>query len=145
MSISTTYRREKLKKDIHVRTNDPDAKTLTLSIQANITEDLSIQPLSINFGMVKQGSSTEKEIVITNKSKNPVSIMDIELKMGKMLTISSPHKFTLTPGQTRKLVLTLLPGSKVGIVHGYVVIKTDIEYLPKKTIRVRAKVVADNN
>jgi len=145
VSIPTTYRRGKLKKDIKVVTNDPKAKTLTLSIQANIIEDLCIKPLSINFGIVKQGSSYEKEIVITNKSKNPVSIMDIELKMAKMLTISPPHKFTLAPGQTRKFVLTLVPGSKEGIVHGYLVVKTDIEYLPKKTIRVRAKVVGDNN
>ena len=94
--------------------------------------------------MVKQGSSSEKEILITNKGKNPVSITDIVPRLGNMLTISPPHKFTLAPGQTRKLTLTLLPGSKVGIVHGSVIIKTDIEYLPRKAIRVRARIVAND-
>lgn len=144
VSTPTTLRRGKLKKDIRIATNDPEAKTLTLSIQANIIEDLYIRPLSINFGIVKQGSSSEKDLLITNKGKNLISITDIKPKMVKMLTISPSYKFTLAPGQTRKLVLTFIPGSNVSAVYGSVVIKTDIEYLPEKIIRTRAKIVANN-
>ncbi|MEA3222258.1 MAG: DUF1573 domain-containing protein [Thermodesulfobacteriota bacterium] len=143
--IDTRYRRGKLNKDIRVITNDPDAKTLRLSIQANIVQDLYTQPFPIDFGEVKHGSSYEKEIVITNKGKKPISITEIKISQTKALTISPSDKFTLAPGQTRKFVLTLVPGLKEGKFRGSVIMMTDIEYLPRKIIFVRARVVGDND
>lgn len=142
ISVATFQLRGKYKKDIEIITNDPETKDLTVTIQATIRETLSITPAYVNFGQVRQGSNYVMEIVIANNGKDQVILSRIIANPTEQLTVSPRQRLTLKPGEKKRFMLTFIPGKYRGIVEGSVLIKTDLERMPEKTIYVRAEVVA---
>lgn len=142
ISIATFQLRGKYQKDIEIRTNDPERKDMTVTVQATIQETLSITPAYVNFGKVKQGSNYVMEVVLANNGKDPVTLSHIAANPAEQLSISPRQRLTLKPGERKRFMLTFIPGKYRGIVEGSVLIKTDLERMPEKNISVRAEVVA---
>ncbi|MCD6569737.1 MAG: DUF1573 domain-containing protein [Deltaproteobacteria bacterium] len=144
MKIPTLYYSGKLRKTIHIITNDPNAGTIKLNVSADIKEVLVVRPRYINFGKVKQGSTYKREITLTNKGEKEISITDIVLRPEGVMSIEPTNKITLIPDQEKTFSLLFTPSDKTGQFRGAIIIKTDINYLPKKIIRVQAKPLSNH-
>ncbi|MBN2298061.1 MAG: DUF1573 domain-containing protein [Deltaproteobacteria bacterium] len=139
--MSTRGYTKTLSKQIKIKTNDKDAGTVILAMKAEILEILSVTPAFVNLGKVEAGSIKNSEITLLNKGKATVSISRVTAKPESIITVSPDQAFILKPGEDKRLELTFNSGSSKGHTGGYVTLETDIEYLPKKIIRVRAQVV----
>jgi hypothetical protein len=142
MSVSTSYFSSgKVKKTIHVITNDPENKEITLNLSFDVNETLVVRPLSINFGKVSKGDTYKKEITISNKDEKPLSITDIKTSPDKILRIRGEKKFTLKP-KKRKTVTLLFAPNEAKAFFGTVTIITGTDPAENKVIRVQAEVTA---
>lgn len=141
MKMSTYAYTSDLFKEIKIETNDPKADLIVLTMKARVFETLKVSPRLVNFGMVPQGQSESRELIVANVSKKPLKITKIEATPSELFAVSS-EPFTLKPGQSRKIDVKFSPGSSDGVVGGNVILETDLSYLTKKTIHVRAEVRA---
>jgi len=141
VGISTRGYTKTLSKQIKIRTNDRDAGTVILTMNARILEILSVDPPFVNLGKMAPGTIQGREVTVLNKGKDPVSISRITARPESTIGISPEQAFTLKPGEARKFEITFNSGALRGHAGGYVTLDTDLEYLPKKIIRVRAQVV----
>lgn len=140
VSISTRGYTKTLNKKIKIQTNDPDSSTVILTMRAKILEMLSVNPKMINLGKVFQGSSHKREFTVINKGKENISITRITTKPDSLVSVDPKEPFVLKPGDGKKFKLMFNSGMSKGHTGGYVSLETDLEYLPKKIIRVRAQV-----
>lgn len=143
VSMSTRGYTKTLNKQIKIQTNDPRAGLLRLTMKAKVHEILSVSPRLVNLGKVQKGSSHTRELQVENKGKDTVSITRIIAKPDTMITIAPAEPFILKPGEEKRFEITFNPGSAKGHTGGYVDLSTDMEYLPRKIIRVRAQVVEE--
>ena len=140
MSIVTKNLRGNYRKNIQVLTNDPAAKEITFSIQANILETLAIMPAYVNFGQVPVGAQKVVEISLSNNGEEPITIKEVSANPAERLRINPQPKLPLKPGEKKQLSLTLMAGKSPGIFDGSVHIKTDSALIPEKIIYVRAEI-----
>ncbi|HPW68886.1 MAG: hypothetical protein WDA72_09490 [Desulfomonilia bacterium] len=140
MKISTRSYTSQVLKHIRVETNDPEAGLVTLTLKAQIVEILKVTPRLVNFGKMLQNQTSVRELLCENQGKDPVRILSVEAKPPALLSLGEQEPFVLNPGQSRKIAMKLSSGSSEGYVHGYVMLKTDLEFLPEKVVRVRADV-----
>lgn len=82
-------------------------------------------------------------MTILNKGEEKISITDIVVKSEGLMSIQPTNRFTLIPGQSKTLSVSFTPSGKPGYFYGSIIIMTDAEYLPKKIIRARAKLLKD--
>jgi hypothetical protein len=143
VSMSTRGYTKTLNKHIKIQTNDPEAGLVKLTMEAQVHEVLSVAPRLVNFGKVYQGSTQTRALRVKTKGKDPITISQITAKPDTMVALSSTKPFTLNPGEERQFELTFNPGTSKGHTGGYISLFTNIEYLPKKIIRVRAQVVEE--
>jgi len=141
VSISTRGYTSTLRKEIKIRTNDRDAGTVALTMNARVLEILSVNPPFVNLGKMAPGTIKSREVTVLNKGKDPVSISRITARPESTIGISPETAFTLKPGEARTMEITFNSGALRGHAGGYLTLETDLEYLPKKIIRVRAQVV----
>ena len=123
-----------------METNDPEASLVTFTLKAKVVEVLKLAPRLVNFGKILQNQTSVREVVCENLGKDPVRVLSVEAKPPTLLSLGEQGLFVLKPGQSRKIAVKLSSGSYEGYVHGYVRIKTDLEFLPEKVVRVRADV-----
>ena len=123
-----------------METNDPEASLVTFTLKAKVVEVLKLAPRLVNFGKILQNQTSVREVVCENLGKDPVRVLSVEAKPPTLLSLGEQEPFVLNPGQSRKIAVKLSSGSYEGYVHGYVRIKTDLEFLPEKVVRVRADV-----
>ena len=140
VSIATTHRRGAYRKDIQVLTNDPVNKEITFSVQATILETLSVMPAYVDFGRVPAGARKVIEISLRNNGSEPLMIKKLIASPAESFHISPPKSFSLKPGEKMQLALTLTASQRTGIIDGFLLIKTDTENLPEKSISVRAEI-----
>ena len=141
VSMSTRGYIKSLHKQIKIQTNDPEAGLVKVTMEAKILEVFSVAPRLVNFGKVHQGTTHSRPLTVKNKGKDPITISKITAKPGTMIVVSPANAFTLSPGEERHFEITFNPGSSKGHTGGYISLFTDIEYLPKKIVRIRALVV----
>ena len=140
MRISTRSYTSQVLKHIRVETNDPEAGLVTFTLKAQVVEIFKVAPRLVNFGKILQNQTSVRELVCENQGGEPVRILSVETKPPTLLSLGEQEPFVLNPGQSRKIAVKLSSGSYEGYVHGYVRIKTDLEFLPEKVVRVRADV-----
>ena len=143
VSMSTRGYTKTLNKDIKIQTTDPQAGLVKLTMKAKIREVLRVAPRMVNFGKVKKGTTHTQALTVKNMGKEPIAIKEISARPDTMVAISPARAFTLNPGEERQFELTFNSGTSKGYTGGYVNLFTDIEYLPRKVIRVRAQVVEE--
>jgi len=104
-----------------------------------------VLPRFIDFRKIKQKSTHQRDIIVQNNGKTPISITDISLELKKLSSISPNDPFILKPGESKTLVLTLSPGTfSKAAIYGSVTFKTDLEDIPKKSTRFRAYIFNEN-
>ncbi len=140
MRISTRSYTSQVLKHIRVETNAPEAGLVTFTLKAQVVEIFKVAPRLVNFGKILQNQTSVRELVCENQGGEPVRILSVETKPPTLLSLGEQEPFVLNPGQSRKIAVKLSSGSYEGYVHGYVKIKTDLEFLPEKVVRVRADV-----
>ncbi len=138
--ISTRSYTSQVLKQIRVETNDPEAGLVTFTLKAQVVEILKVAPRLVNFGKILQNQTSVRELVCENQGKDPVRVLSVETRPPTLLSLGGQEPFVLKPGQSRAIVVKLSSGSSEGYVHGYVRLKTDLEFLPEKIVRVRADV-----
>jgi len=140
VKIPTQGHKGNYRRDIKIKTNDPNNKEIVLIITANINEILSIKPQFIDFGRNKTGTEMSKEIVITNNGQTKITIKGVRVMPSDTSSISpSLEKTVLEPNEQKTIVLKLIPGDKKNYIKGEVVIKTDMNNLDTKNIYFRAE------
>ena len=139
--MSTYAYTANLFKEIKIETNDPKEGLIVLTMKARVFETLKVSPRLVNFGTILQGRSESREVIVENVSKKPLKITKIEATPPELFAVPS-DPFNLKPGQSRKIDIRFSPGQSDGFVGGNVNLETDLSYLPKKTIHVRAEVRA---
>ncbi|MDT8274162.1 MAG: choice-of-anchor D domain-containing protein, partial [Desulfomonilia bacterium] len=127
-------------RQIDIKTNDPDVPEVSVYLQATVVEMLSVNPPILNFGKVKQGLTHTKELTLTNTSKTTLVISGIEGNPPAFLNVSAECPITIEPGQSHTMTVTLAPGSTKSRFHGYISILTELEFLPRKILRVAAQI-----
>jgi len=138
--MSTRSYTNDLIKHVKVETNDPDMNIITFTVQARVLEVFRITPRMVNFGKMLQNETSIREINLENLGKDPIRIMSLEAKPQGLLSVEQTQPFTLDHGQGRKIGLKISSGSSEGFVHGYLNLKTDLDHVPEKIVRVRADV-----
>ncbi len=97
-----------------ITSNDPTNPTLTVPLNgsgtAAATGQLSTNPASLNFGNVATGSSTEKQLVITNAGNAAVKISSVTA-VGAGLTINGAATPTLSPSERMILTASFAPNA----------------------------------
>ncbi|MBN1635719.1 MAG: hypothetical protein JW920_04365 [Deltaproteobacteria bacterium] len=144
IQIATISRKGSFRKDIYLTTNDPDAATAKLSIQADVQEVIVIEPRYINFGMIKAGATHHKAIQVINKGNDPLTITHISANPEQIVQLVPQEEFILAPKEHREILLTLTPVESKKNIYGNLIISTDLEYLPQKSIRFRAQVIPES-
>ena len=143
VSMSTRGYTKTLNKQIKIQTTDPNTGLLTITMRAKVQEILGTTPRLVNLGKVQTESIHTRELMVENKGKDPISISRVTASPDNMVTIAPAEPFTLKPGEEKRFEVTFNSGSAKGHTGGYIDLATDMEYLPKKIIRIRAQVVQD--
>jgi hypothetical protein len=145
VKMSTRSYTNELVKEIRVETNDPERNMITFTMKALVVEALKVTPRLVNFGKMLQGETSTRSITLENRGKEPVRVTSVKAVPPSLLSLGQTDPFILNPGQKRTLDLTVSSGSSEGFVSGYVNLETDLDYLPKKTVRIRAEVKKRQN
>jgi len=143
VTIPTRYIRTRdpyEKNDIMIETNDPDNTLIRLTMRLQVVDVLSISPYTINFGTVKARSETTREIAITNRTKDSISLTKITPAPDTVLSVSHKGGITLKPSETIKVAVTFKPSFPQKRFLGLVQVETSIENLKVKTVQARASV-----
>lgn len=133
-----------LKRVILVETNDPQSPVLNLTVTAHIYTLLQVEPKFIDFGDTRPGSVQQREILVRNRWQKPVTLTQLTVDPVGMASLNPPRVPPLKPETSTKLILTLSPGAYSGPIYGNVTFETDWKNLPRKTIRFRAHVIAND-
>jgi hypothetical protein len=140
VNVPTVNRKGAVKRDVSIETNDPDQKSLRLSIFAQVREALSIEPSSIHFGQVGNGAVAKRTIVFTNNTSEPITVLDTQVSPAGVVAIAPTlKKTTLKPGEIREIEVTLPSRSAAANIEGALIIKTDRKTLPEKKVYIRAE------
>ncbi len=143
VTIPTRYIRTRepyLKNDIFVETNDPDKGLVRLAMKLQVMDVLSMTPEVINFGSVRTGSVNTREVIITNKGKDPITLTRITASPEASLKTSRQGGIKLDPGKSVAVVVTYKPVALQKRFLGLLQVETDLGYFKVKSIRVRASV-----
>lgn len=142
VNIPTKYIRSRdlYTKDIEVETNDKVTPIVRLTMKLKVMDVLVITPQVLNFGDVKPKSVNSREIVITNKSKEPVTLTKITAFPDTVLGVSHAGDVKLDPGKSVTVMVTYKPSAPENRFLGLFQIETTLEELKVKTVQVRASV-----
>ncbi|MDR4509861.1 MAG: DUF1573 domain-containing protein [Candidatus Brocadiaceae bacterium] len=80
--VDVTYRSGKYpgkaNKTISVYSNDPENIIKKLTIKGNIIEEVTVEPKKINFGVIRKGEESTKELIIESIPGKEINIMKLE-------------------------------------------------------------------
>jgi len=141
--VKMTPRSEKYHKEIQVETNDPKADIVILTVKAQVIELMKILPKTLNFRKISPGQSSSLDLTIENTGKKAIKFSKLSTVIvgTNKLTVSPAEPFTLSPGEKKKLEVTLKAGSSTGYISGEIILETNIESLPKTTVHIHAQVI----
>lgn len=141
VTIPTRYIRTREpyeKNDILIETNDPDKGLVRLAMKLQVVDVLTLTPEVINFGSVKRGSVNTREVIIANKSKDPITLTKITASPEASLKTSRQGDITLAPGKSIAVVVTYKPVAPQKRFLGLLQVETDLGYFKVISIQVRA-------
>lgn len=128
-----------MSKKIRVETSDPAKKGLVLCLKAEVVETLAVTPYSVYFGMVAPGKKYTREMTVSNKGTEPVTIKSVAIRPERFLNMAPKDPIILKPGQSQTYTVTFTPGAFNRRFTGIVTLNTNLDYLPRKIVRIRAQ------
>ncbi len=129
-----------LYKEIKIETNDTNNSIVVLAMRAKVFEMLKASPRLMNFGRMGQDKTESKILSLKNVSKKSFKITKLDSSNPGLISVSPTDPFMLRAGETKNLVITMSIGKSTGFVGGFIEISTDLPYLARKTVQVRAEV-----
>ena len=119
--------------------NDPGFPSLEIPITGDVYTPITVKPNPIRFSRIA-GESVTMTVNISNTGSIPVNVKDITSTFGSPLTVSETA-FTIEPGATRDIELTLTPAiSMAGEISGMLVISSDAPDSPIVEVAITGKV-----
>jgi hypothetical protein len=129
-----------MEKLIHVKTNDPGHRDLTLTIKAVVEPEIELSNFGIFFGSVPKGKEVRREILLTIPPGKSIRILNAETTDQRVAVKLEP-----VPGvdsRKWKLVAIQKADAKPGDHFGEIVVKTSSSLTPTITIFERGTITA---
>ncbi len=123
-----------MNKRILVKTNDPAAKSLYLTITGNVDRLAKVSPGTVSLSGVP-GERLEAVVTVTPAEKYTFNILGLEQKFGNRIQAELvPPK----PGHREWQVKVTALSDKVDDLYDIITLKTDSPFKPRLKIRVYA-------
>ena len=153
-SIHTTNFKGQVAKSVTVTTNDPENRTFTLQIKANIVVPIDVQPSENVAFNGKSEALTPQELTLTSTSKEPFDIVSMTPSSeGFKVTIVAapetgtapkPKAGTIASGSNRyKMTIAPAKTLQVGRINSTVTLKTTHPKSPEQVVRIFGTVTGD--
>ncbi len=140
VTFKTGTRGGKGRKNITVTTNDPERKTLKLTVSADVEIVLSTSPTRVNFGRLQKSyRPTAKYIALTGNAKDSVTITSVESKNEHIKVDVNPAGFE--NNKNKKIKIEVLPGLTVGKFRERITLHTDHETVKKLSLYVYGDII----
>lgn len=110
-----------LKREIHLRTNDPASPLISVLVEANVEASLSVLPSPLRLGTVRVGQAVQQRVVV--RGRTPFRVLAVD-GLGDGLELAAPPSATPAPVQT--LTFRCRPG-RAGDLRRSVRIRTDLQ------------------
>ena len=105
-TLSTKRMKGKFSKPITVETNDPNNKSLRLTLSGQVQELINVSPAFVQFGRVEPDEAQTRKVMITNKSETP---LELSLDSSSMSPVFKGDLAEVIPGQQYELTVTATP------------------------------------
>ncbi len=132
--------RGSIKKSITVSSNDPNTPNHRLTISGQILEDISINPVNINFGSIFLDKETDKTVTVTIKSQT-----EPDFKINK-ITSSKPYiNASIAEEKDGEYIInvTLKDYHKIGRFSGKIYLETNSPKQQKANIPFFGEIAGD--
>lgn len=113
----------KREKHITVTTNDPEQKTVNLTVSTEIVEKIGISPNRVNFNQVKKGKEHVRYASVSGEDKDKTKLTGSESSNPNIKVEISPKGFDEDP--YRQIKVILMPTIRAGRFFERVTIHTD--------------------
>ena len=110
-----------LKREMHLRTNDPASPLISVLVEANIQATLSVVPPVLRFGQARTGETILRKVIVQGQA--PFRIVGVD-GLGDGLTLGAEP--SPAPATVQTLSFKLVPG-KTGELHRQLTIRTDLQ------------------
>lgn len=133
VSLDTSHYKGKIEKSITLYTDErKGGKARTLTLKANVDEEITAEPPVVDFGEVAAGEA-EEQVVTIKGLKLPAGLEIENLKYNdKLLEVTQEQK-----GQTATLHINLKDGAPAGFISDTIIVENNSEHLPKLPVLVR--------
>ncbi len=116
-----------VEKSIYMASNDPGLASATLHLRGKVLPAIEA-PLDINLGVLKPGESREVRVVLSNRSKETVTLKSVESTVAAVRVAKAAS--ALPPGGTGEILLRAEVSGKEPM-NGYLIIRTDSPSAPE--------------
>ncbi|MHB8834689.1 MAG: DUF1573 domain-containing protein [Candidatus Methylomirabilia bacterium] len=65
-------------KEVAVRSNDPDRRSVTLRVKALVEPEIDFEPRVVTFDAVPDGAVLKQAVILTNRRADPVRVLRVE-------------------------------------------------------------------
>lgn len=102
-------------------TDDPKLETVQLNVHGNVLSPLTVSPSSLFLGVVEEGKSVTKQLVV--RGKEPFKVVGVSCENEDCFTFKMPSE---TPKKLHFIPITFTAGPETGKIAQRIQIKTDL-------------------
>jgi len=128
-------------KAIRVQTNDPNVANITLRLTGEILTEVMVKPRSLNFGNLKRGTTTGREIDVTFSSDEEIQIKKIESTSEHFKTAVEPYESEA--GRGAKITVSAKADIPLGRIKEKILVHTTSSKSPTLTVPIYVYVQGD--
>jgi hypothetical protein len=130
VTVHTGSSKYTLRQHINVQSDDPDQKTIQLTVTANVLVDLEVVPNILKF----ENKQEKMQTTIRNYTDVPVQIENIESE-NEHVSVSVPAMTIPAKGDV-VVTAEVLASAPIGFFSSWVNLTTNLKTTPKLRIRV---------
>lgn len=131
VTIRSGYRRQSLRQNVTLRTNDPVNGSITLLVTARVLVDLEAEPNLLRFDLPRSPSAS---LALKNYTDAPVQLSEIHSSSPYIdLSVSA---LTIPPHGQVTVTAQVRPEAPKGILSGWLRLRTDLNTIPQLQIRL---------
>jgi hypothetical protein len=113
-----------LKRELHLRTNDPASPLISVLVEANVEASLSVLPSPLRLGTMQVGQAVQQRVVV--RGRTPFRVLAVD-GLGDGLELGAP--LSTTPAPVQMLTFRCQPG-RAGDFLRSLRIRTDLQTTP---------------
>lgn len=136
VTLDTTHYKGQLSKTVSVLTDEKSRSSRTLTLKANVSEEVTAEPPIVDFGDVAIGDLEEKRVVIKRVNmKEPLKVGSVDFDH-EHLDVQQQEE----NGNTL-LIVKLKNGVQAGFIRGTLLVGNNSKHLPQLPVPVRANIL----